>query len=164
MGYVEGGSLAAAIEKGPRSPDAAAALVKEVCQAVAYAAKHIVAGFFVCALDRKTKRETVGRTVALDDNAVQSEENAAIGFVGVQLVAQQLEGGSGKQITDPGAPRSRQRGAQEFADLPRRALGNLDGDVAAEALGDDDIGRTLADAVALDKADEFHLRQIELAQ
>jgi serine/threonine-protein kinase len=37
MGYVEGGSLAVAIEKGPQSPDAAALLVKEVCEAVAYA-------------------------------------------------------------------------------------------------------------------------------
>ena len=49
---------------------------------------------------------------------------------------------------------------QEFADLPRRSLGSLDRNVAAETFGDDDVGSALADAVALHEADEFELRQV----
>ena len=54
--------------------------------------------------------------------------------------------------------------AQKFGYLPRRAFGGLDGDIAAEAFGDDDVGGALADAVAFDEADEVELRQVHRAQ
>src|SRR6185436_11035208 len=47
-------------------------------QAVAYATKNIVAGFFVRPLDRKTKRETICRAMALDHNALETEQTRAI--------------------------------------------------------------------------------------
>ena len=60
-----------------------------------------------------------------------------------------------KQIADLRTPGSRHRATEEFGHLPRRALCNLDGDIAAETLGDDDVGGALADAAPSTKPMKF---------
>ena len=126
--------------------------------------RQVVAGHLIANIDRIRKALAVGAAMALDDDAVEAEHHAAVGFRGVQLVAQRLEGVFGKQIADLRAPAARHGVAQEFGNLPRRALGRLQCDVAAKALGDDDVGGALADAVALDEADIIQLRQVHRAQ
>ena len=107
----------------------------------------------VADLDRRGEALRVGAAVALDDDAVEAEEDAAIDPARVHLRAQPLEGVAGEQVADAGQQRPAHRRAQIAGDLPRRALRRLQRDVAGEALGDHHVDRALADIVALDEAE-----------
>ena len=90
--------------------------------------------------------------MALDDDAVEPEEHAAIDLARVHLVAQRVEGALGEEVADLGHQRAAHRRAQIGGDLPGGALGGLERDVAGEALGHHHVDRALADVVALDEA------------
>ena len=102
--------------------------------------------------------------MALDHDALQPQQHPAIGLVGIELVAQRLEGLFREQVADPGAPGPRHRAAKILAHLPRGSLGCFNCDIAGEAFGDNDVRSALADAVALDEADECKVRQVQRAQ
>src|ERR1700743_3366049 len=58
--------------------------------------EEIVVDHLIANIDRISKTFRLGTTVAFNDNALQPEQHAAIGFVGIHLLAQRLERGAGE--------------------------------------------------------------------
>src|SRR6516165_9769195 len=106
----------------------------------------------------------VGSAMTLDHDAPQSEQHPRIGFLRVQLVAQRPERLPCKQIAELRAHGTRERRAQEIVDLSCRSLGGLERNIAAETFGYDDVGGSLANAIAFDEADIFKLGKVHRAQ
>ena len=118
----------------------------------------------VAEIDRIGEAFGIGPAMALDDDPVEAEEDAAIGLARIHLVTQHLECIAGEQITDPRAQGPRHRAAQIRGELPRGSLRGLDRDVAREAFGHDHVDISLSDFVAFDKAHILEERQVRLAQ
>ena len=102
--------------------------------------------------------------MALDDDAVETEKNAAVGPARIHLLPQLPERRTREQVADPGAERAAHGAPEVFANLARRALGGFQRDIAGKALGHDDVDRALADVVALDKAEILEAGQFFVAQ
>ena len=66
-------------------------------------AEQFVAHHVVAEIDRRGEALGVGAAVALDDDAVEAEEDAAIRLARVHLVAQHAEGVARQQVADAGA-------------------------------------------------------------
>src|SRR5580704_11206395 len=114
--------------------------------------QQFVANDAVAKLDSCRESFRVGAAVAFDDNAVQSEKNAAVGTARVDSLSQLAKGGTREQIANARAERTAHRVPYVFAHLARGALGGLQCDVAGEAFGHDHIDLAAADIVAFDKA------------
>ena len=71
-------------------------------------------------------------------------------------LAQPLEGVACEQVADPGKQHAAHRLAQILGDLPGRAFGRLQRNVAGKPLGDDHVDGAFADIVALDEAAIVH--------
>ena len=91
--------------------------------------------------------------MALDDDAIEPEEHAAIDFARIHLVLQRRERIAREQIADLGEQGPAHRIAQIFGELFGGSFGGFQGDIAGEALGDDDVDGSLADIVAFHEAD-----------
>ena len=126
-------------------------------------ASKIVAHHVVAEIDRCGEALGVGAAVALDDDAVEAEEDPAVGLARIHLVAQRAERRAGPEHSPAWPPGPAQRLLEKMEDLARGALGSLERDIAGEALGDHHIDRPLADVVALDEA-EISNRPSPLAQ
>src|SRR5690606_2452073 len=100
-------------------------------------------------IDSTGKSDRIGAAVALDDDAVEADEDAAVHGSRVELLAQCRKGAAGEKIAEPRHQGPRHGVAKVLSDLPGRPLGRLQRNVAAEPLGDDDIHGSLADVVAL---------------
>ena len=116
-------------------------------------------------VDGRGEAFRIGAAVALDDDAVEAEEHAAVGFARIHLVAQHAE-----RRRAPADSRSwtrcdsRDRALEIIGELARGALRRLQRDVAGEAFGHHHVDRALADVVAFDEADVVDMRQRLLAQ
>src|SRR5262249_32433051 len=113
-----------------------------------FVARHVVAE-----IDGRGETLGVGAAVALDDDAVEPEENPAIDLSRIHLLLQRAERLARQQITELGSPRAAHRTAQIFAELACGALRGLERYVAGKALRDDDVGGAGGDVSALDEAD-----------
>ena len=91
--------------------------------------------------------------MALDDDAVEAEEDPAIDFPRIHLVLHRLKGVARKQITDLSGQRPVKGAAQIFGKLFGGSFGGFQGNIAGKAFGHDHVCGPLADVVALDKAD-----------
>ena len=100
---------------------------------------------------RKTK--CIGAPVALDHDAVESQERTAVGAARIHLLLQDPKTAGGEHrpnLRDPGPL----HGLPEiFADLARGAFSCLQRDVASEALNHDHIDNALSNLITLDEAD-----------
>ncbi len=90
--------------------------------------------------------------MALDNDTIEAEENAAIDGAGVQLGANGVQRPAGKQSADLAHQRRGHGIAQISPDLPGRALCGLERNVAGEPFGDHHIDGALAQIVAFDEA------------
>src|SRR5262245_54552816 len=90
--------------------------------------------------------------MALHDDAVQPQEDAAIRFTDVHLLAQPGESPLRKHVADARHQRSAHGSSQILSKLPDGSLRGLQRDIAREALGYHHVDRALADVVALDEA------------
>src|SRR5690606_28302131 len=95
--------------------------------------------------------DLVGATMALDNDAIEAEENSAIDRPWVELGADGVKRLAGEQRADLAPERGFHRIAQIGADLPRRAFGGLERDIAGKALGHHHVDGALAQIVALDE-------------
>ena len=102
--------------------------------------------------ERALEADLVGAAMALDDDAVEPEEHAAIDVARIELAADGVERPARQHGAQHREEVGLQRIAQIGANLPRRAFGGLERDVAGKAFGDDDVDGALADVVALDEA------------
>src|SRR5271166_885904 len=97
------------------------------------------------------KTERVGRAVALDRNPAQAEEYGTVVTARVAAHPKLPERAAGKQIADAGRQRMTEGRLEEFAEELGSSLRGLDGDVAGEPVGDDDIDGSRRNVVTLDK-------------
>src|SRR6476660_5089420 len=118
------------------------------------ARRHVVGG-----VDGGGEARCVGPAVALHDNAVQPEENAAVQLARVHLLLEGTKGALGQRGAGASEKRPPHGCAKIFADLLSGSLGGLQGDVAGEAVGDHDVRSAVADFVALDKTAKFDRQQ-----
>src|SRR5512134_166233 len=102
-------------------------------------------GHVVAKIDRTRKAESVRATVTLYRDPVEAEERPAVHATRIHLFFQNLEPAAGEQGADPRGERARQSVLEVLPDLPGRTLGRLQGDVAREALHDDDVDHPLPD-------------------
>src|SRR5262249_48979324 len=69
--------------------------------------EEIVVHGLIANIDRVGKAFGADSAMALHHHPVETEQPPAIGFVGVELVSQLLEGAAGKEVADPGKPSPR---------------------------------------------------------
>ena len=92
------------------------------------------------------------------------EEGSAVDAAWIHFVLQSAETALRQQRAEPGGPGARHRFAQPRPDLAGGALCRLQGDVAGEALDDDDVDLAGADIVAFDIAAIFDRQALHLLQ
>src|SRR4051812_33970918 len=80
-----------------------------------------------------------GAAVAFHDEAVQSEEDGAIMVVRIEMVLEKLGGRARDEEADLRADGALEGAAKKVGDESGGALQRLEGDVAGEAVGDDDV-------------------------
>jgi hypothetical protein len=102
--------------------------------------------------------------VALDDDAVEAEEDAAVDLSRIHLVAQRANGVSREHIADAGHQGAAHGVAHIGRDLPRRSFGRLQRDISGEAFRDHHIDGAEADIIPFDEADVIEIGEIGLAQ
>ena len=126
--------------------------------------EQIVAHHVVAEIDRVGEAFGVGAAVALDDDAVEAEEDAAVRLARIHLVAERAECAARQQVAEPGRQRAVHLALEDLAELAGGALGRLERDIAGKAFGHHHVDRPLADVVALDEAGIFDLRPLTFAQ
>src|SRR5690606_27221376 len=89
-----------------------------------------VADHVVADIHRRGEALGIRAAMALDDDAVEAEEHAAVRLARVHLLAHAVEGALGENVAELGEPGTRHSRAQVFGDLPRRAFRRLQGDVS----------------------------------
>jgi hypothetical protein len=100
------------------------------------------------------ERDLIGAAVALQHDAVQTDETRTVVATRIQARADRVERRLGQPV--PGHSRSDVAVNSCFRNepiIPRDALHGLDRDIADEAVADDDIDVGVKDAVALDETD-----------
>src|SRR5690606_36315611 len=122
-------------------------------------AHHVVGEF-----DRGGKASGICPAVTFHNDAVETQEHAAIGAAHVHLFAKRIECTLGQHVAEPGHKRAAHGGPQIAGDLTGGALRSLERDVARESFGNDDIDRALADIVAFDEAVISHRGHVSLTQ
>src|SRR5262249_53971992 len=127
-------------------------------------AEKTVPHHFVTKLYRRRETFRIGPAVALDDDAVEPEEHAAVRLARIHFVAQRGERIARQHITEPRAQRSLHGVSQIGAELAGGPFRRLDGDVAGKPFGDDHVRYTRADAGALDEPDIVEARQLSFPQ
>src|SRR6266542_3498874 len=114
------------------------------------------AGGVARATDRVLDRERVGAAVADDAHAVHAHERRAPHLAPVHALLHSLERRPREQAADLRAQGGVERALQVLADDPRRALHRLQGHVAGEAVGRDDVelaGEEVAPLAVPDEVD-----------
>src|SRR6476620_5191382 len=106
------------------------------CEPLHHAARRHVVG----RIDGGGEAGGVGAAMALHDNAVQAEKNAAVQLARVHLLLQRAKGALRQYGAEPREKRSPHGSAKIFADLLSGSLGGLQGDVAGEAVGHHHVG------------------------
>src|SRR5712692_11678903 len=114
--------------------------------------EQIVAHHVVAEIDRTGEAFGVGAAVALDDDAVETEEDATVRLARIHLVAERAEGAARQQVAEPGRQRAAHLALEDLAELAGGALGRLERDIAGKTFGHHHVHRPLADVVALDEA------------
>src|SRR3954466_16223709 len=104
-------------------------------EGVADLVEQFVANHVVPDIDGGGESFRIGSAMALDHDTGQPEEHAAIRLARVHLVPQSLEGRTGEQVAEPGAPGARYRRTQQLGDLARGSFRGLDRDVAGDPFG-----------------------------
>ena len=127
-------------------------------------ASKLVAHHVVADIDGRGEALGVGAAMALDDDAVEAEEDAAVGFARIHLLAQRLERRARQQIAEPRRPGAVHGAAQILRELARGAFRGLERDIAGEAFGHHHVDRALADIVAFDEAVIVEMREMAIAQ
>src|SRR6266481_972010 len=84
--------------------------------------QEIVMDHLIANLDGGGKALGIGAAMALDHDAVQAQQHAAVGLAGIELVPQLPEGAAGQQIADARKQALFDGIAQEGHDLPGRAF------------------------------------------
>src|SRR5690606_40271331 len=115
----------------------------------------------VRAAQRELERVGVGRTVALDDHAAQADEARAVVAPMIEPLAKAHQYRERQQRHQPGEDVTLVLLADEVAEHPRETFRGLEGDVADEAIADDDVGRAFVDVVAFDVAVEVQRARAE---
>src|SRR5262245_16904269 len=102
--------------------------------------------------------------MTFDHDAIEPEENTAIGFSRVHLLAQRSERLPREQVAKSRGQRPVHGQAQVRCKLMCGALCRLERDVAREPFRHDNIDRTFADVISLDEAMIVEVRELPLAQ
>src|SRR6195256_1426967 len=124
-----------------------------------FAAHHVVAQVYGAG---ETFR--VGAAVALDDDAVEAEENAAIRLARIHLLVERAERAARQQVAESPDQRTVHLALEQLAKLAGGALRGLERNVSGKTFGHHHIHRPLADIVALDEAEILELRPLASAQ
>src|SRR2546430_16694561 len=110
--------------------------------------EQIVAHHVVAEIDRTGEAFGVGAAVALDDDAVETEEDAAVRLARIHLVAERAEGAPRQQVAEPGRERTTHLALEDFAELAGGAPGRLERAIAGKTVRDHHVHPPLADVVA----------------
>src|SRR3954453_1112327 len=121
-------------------------------QRIAYFGEQFVLHHLVADLDRRGITLGIGAAVALDDDAVEAKEDAAVGLPWVHLLGERPECIAREQIADPAPDRPRHRGLEMLRELTGGALRSLERDVARKPFRHHHIHGSLADVIALHEA------------
>src|SRR5712692_3563311 len=108
--------------------------------------------------DRIGEAERVGTAMALDRDAIEAKQHRTVVAPRIHALAHLLQGVGGEEIAYSGEDGMLEGGPQELAEEPRRAFRRLEGDIAGEAIGDDDIDGPGGNVVAFDEAVELDRR------
>src|SRR5262249_26467616 len=100
--------------------------------------------------------ESIGRTVALDGNSVQTQEHRAVVAARIAAQSKFSERASRKKIANARQQRVTKSRLEEVAKELCGTLCRLDRNVAGKAIGDDDVNRPRCDIVAFDKPVEVN--------
>src|SRR6478735_1098559 len=133
-------------------PDRGQPLGMILLKIVFYFLIEAILGHVVADLDGGSDAFGIGAAMALDDDAVEAEEDAAVHTARIHLFAQHVEGALGEEVADLGKQRARHCSAQILTDLPRCTFGRLQSNIAREAFGHDAVDGTLPQVVAFDEA------------
>src|SRR5262249_13831972 len=94
----------------------------------------------------------VSAAVALHDNSIQAEKDAAVQLARIHLLFQGAKCALRQNRACAREPRSLHGGTQILTDLLSGSLRRLKGDFAGVTVGNNDVGGAMADIVALDEA------------
>src|SRR5262245_55516412 len=93
----------------------------------------------------------IGAAMAFDTDAFEAKKHRTVVAPRIGAQFQFLQGAARQKITKQRQGRGAERLAQEMRHQRRRALNRLERDVAAEAIGDDDIHSTFENVIAFDE-------------
>ena len=133
-------------------------MMRQLRYTFTHMAQHTAANLFHRPCDGETKRMTVGRAVALDDDAAQAQQARAVVAALIDARLNALRTGSRDEPREFGEEVAGELLAQVSGEHLRDALGGLQRHIADEAVADDDVGRALVDIVAFDVAVEVEAR------
>src|SRR6185436_16387505 len=102
--------------------------------------------------------------VALDDDAVETEENAAVRLARIHLLVERAECAPRQQVAELPDRRAVQLVPEQLAELAGGALRRLERDISRKSFGHHHVHRPLADIAALDEAEILELRPLTGAQ
>src|SRR5690348_9279619 len=100
-------------------------------------------------MDRVGDTLRVSAAVAFHHEAVQTEEDGAVVVVWVEVDLQKVERGPRQSEAGFRPQRALESAAQQIGDEARRSFCSLEGDIARETVGDDDVDRSPRELVAL---------------
>src|SRR6478752_2472126 len=90
--------------------------------------KEVLADHVIADIDGHREPLRAGPPMAFNDDALKTQEHAAIGFGRVHTLADSGESRPGKKIAQPGTKGPRDLAAQQTADLAGRAFCRLERD------------------------------------
>src|ERR1700680_525734 len=99
-------------------------------------------------VDRVGESFRISAAVALDDDTVEPEKDAAVRLARVHLLPQRAERVARQDVAEPREQRLGHGALELLAELAGGAFGGLERDIAGEPLGDHDVDGALADIVA----------------
>ncbi len=114
--------------------------------------RHIVLDFKSGNLDCMKVRLGIGATVALDDDAVESQQAGTIMATRIQSAPDLLQYRQGAEPCQFCQPVALELAAQNMTDQRRQALACFQLHVANKTIGDNDVDRAFENIIALDKS------------
>ena len=117
--------------------------------------------FGVRLAQRVAEAQHVGAAVALHDDALQADQRRAVVAARIDALLERHQRGIRGERRQLAQRIARELRLQEVVEHHDQALGDLERDVADEAVADDDVGRALVDVVALDVAVEVERRRLQ---
>src|SRR5262245_62348602 len=101
--------------------------------------------------------------MALDDDAVEPEEHAAVRLARIHRRAERMVCAARQEIAELAHQVAAHLALEKVGDLARGALGGLERDIAGKTFGHHHIHGSLANVVALDEANILELRELPRA-